>query len=180
MEKDCLIVIFIIIAVFLSSCTTQQETPQAVKNLQKFKFVTIEHPNTQAPSFTLTDNKGNKFTSESLKGKVYIIQGFAPGCSSCAREIATLNKVYSQFKDKGVEIISLDIASEDLSGALDAKKQFNGGDWHWAVDTDNVAIKLQMRTLESTYLVDKEGIMRYKDESITDLDALLKEIEKLI
>ena len=180
MKKDCLIVIFIIIAVFLSSCTTQQETPQAIKNLQKFKLATVEHPGIRAPDFILNDDNGNQLTSNSLKGKVYIIQGFAPGCSSCAREIATLNKVYSQFKDKGLEIISLDVASEDISGAINTKKQFNGGDWHWAIDSDNVAIKLEMRTLESTYLVDKEGIIRYKDESITDSDTLLQEIEKLV
>lgn len=176
-----ILLIFLIVSlVFLLSCTAKsQEVPQAVKNLEKFKFVTIENPNKPSPSFTLTDDKGNQLTSNGLKGKVYILQGFAPGCSSCAREIATLSKVYSKFKDK-VEIISLDIASEDLSGALDTKEQFNGGDWIWTIDTDNVAIKFEMRTLESTYLIDKEGIIRYKDESISDIDILSEEIEKLI
>ena len=108
------------------------------------------------------------------------MQGFAPGCSSCAREIATLNKVYDKFKDKGLEIISLDIASETIDGAIDTKTQFNGGDWRWTIDTDNVAVKFEMRTLESTYIIDKEGIIRYKDESISDSDILSKEIEKLI
>ena len=174
----------IIISVFLLGCNTNnsanQESHQAIKNLQKFKFVTIEHPNNPAPSFALTDDKGNKFTSNDLKGKIYIVQGFAPGCSSCAREITTLNKVYDKYKDKGLEIISLDVASEDISGAIDTKKQFNGGDWHWTVDLDNVAVKFEMRTLESTYIVDKEGVVRYKDETISDADILSQEIEKLI
>ena len=85
---------FIVIILFLLGCTKTQEVPQAVKNLEKFKFVTIENPNIPAPSFTLTNDKGRTFTSNDLKGKIYILQGFAPGCSSCAREIATLNKVY--------------------------------------------------------------------------------------
>ena len=154
--------------------------PQAIKNLQKFKFATIEHPNIPAPSFALTDDKGSKFTNNDLKGKVYILQGFAPGCSSCAREIATLNKVYNKFHEKGLEIISLDVASDDISGAIETKKQFNGGDWHWVVDLDNVAVKFGIRTLESTYIVDKEGIIQYKDETISDSDVLSQEIEKLI
>ena len=184
MIKKYFIWIFATFFLFLLGCstTTRQtdDTPQAVKNLQKFKLVTIEHPNTPAPSFTLTDDKGNTFTSNDLKGKVYILQGFAPGCSSCAREIATLNKVYEKFKDKGLEIISLDIASETIDGAINTKKQFNGGDWRWTLDTDNVAIKFEMRTLESTYIVDKQGIIRYKDESISNSDILSQEIEKLI
>ena len=174
-------IFFVIIVLFLLGCTTQNsEVPAAVKNLERFKTITVEHPSTKAPSFELTDDEGSKLASEGLKGKVYIIQGFAPGCSSCAREIATLNKVYEKYKDKGLEIISLDIASNDISSALDTKEQFNGGDWRWALDTDDLAIKLGMRTLESTYIVDKEGIIRYKDESISDANILGKEIEKLI
>jgi len=173
--------LFLIFAIFLLGCTAKnQEVPEAVKNLQKFKFATIEHPNEPAPSFKLTDDKGNTFTSNDLRGKVYMLQGFAPGCSSCAREIVTLNKVYDQFKDKGLEIISLDISSETIEGAIDSKKQFNGGDWHWTIDTDNVAVNFKMATLESTYIVDKEGIIRYKDESISNSDILLEEVEKLI
>ena len=181
MKHKHLLLFFIAIMLTLLGCSSKtQETPQAVKNLQKFKFVTIEHPNIQAPSFALIDDKGNTFTSSDLKGKVYILQGFAPGCSSCAREIATLNKVYEKFHDKNLEIISLDIASEDIRGALDTKRQFNGGDWHWTLDADNVAIKFEMRTLESTYIIDKAGIIKYKDESISDSNILSKEIEKLI
>ena len=175
-------IIFLVLILLISSgCNSaNQQTTDSLKNLQKFTLVSIEHPNTAAPSFTLTDDKGNKFTSTDLKGKVYILQGFAPGCSSCAREIATLNKVYSKFHDKGLEIISLDVASDDISGAISTKKQFNGGDWRWAVDLDNVAVKFAIRTLESTYIVDKEGIIKYKDEIISDPNILSQEIEKLI
>lgn len=167
-------------AIFAIGCTKAEEVPQAVKNLEKFKFITIEHPDILAPIFELTDDKKNKFTSNDLKGRVYIVQGFAPGCSSCAREIAALNKVHNQFKEKGLEIISLDIVSEDIKGALDTKERFNGGDWRWAIDSDNVAVKFGMSTLESTFIVDKEGIIRYKDESLSDSEILSQEIVKLI
>ena len=177
MRKMLLILIF---AIFVIGCTKTQEVPDAVKNLERFKTITIEHPSTKAPSFELTDDKGSKLTSEGLKGKVYILQGFAPGCSSCAREIATLNKVYEKFHDSDLEIISLDIASEDISGAIDTKQQFNGGDWIWTIDSDNVAIKFEMRTLESTYIIDKAGIIKYKDEIISDSNSLAQEVEKLI
>lgn len=184
MIKKYFIWIFATLSLFLLGCstTTRQtdDTPQAVKNLQKFKFITVEHPNIAAPYFTLTDDKGTRLDNKGLKGKVYVIQGFAPGCSSCAREIATLNKVYDKFKDKNFEIISLDIASEDFSGVIETKERFNGGDWRWTIDTDNVAVKFEMKTLESTYVVDKDGVIRYKDESITDLDTILQEIEKLV
>ena len=181
MKKSTILFFVIALVLFLEACASNiREAPQAVKNLQKFKFATIEHPNNPVPLFTLTDDKGNKFTNSGLIGKVYILQGFAPGCSSCAREIATLNKVYNKFHNKGLEIISLDVASEDISGAIATKKQFNGGDWRWTIDTDNVAINFGIFTLESTYIGDKEGLIRYKDETISDADILSQEIEKLV
>ncbi|MBI2654076.1 TlpA family protein disulfide reductase [Candidatus Woesearchaeota archaeon] len=174
-------IFFVIIALFLLGCsTTTQQAPDPLKNLQKFTVGAPEYPNKPAPSFTLTDDKGVTFTNNDLKGKVYMLQGFAPGCSSCAREIATLNKVYERLHDKGLEIISLDVLSEDINGALDTKEQFNGGDWRWTVDLDQVAVKFGMRTLESTYIVDRDGIIRYKDEIISDPNALAQEVEKLI
>ena len=177
MKKILLILIFVI---FVIGCTKAEEIPDAVKNLEKFRYVTIEHPNTKAPSFTLSDGSGTIFTDQDLKGKIYIIQGFTPGCSSCAREIATLRSVYEKFKDKNLEIISMDIGGNDINGALDTKERFNGGGWIWTFDSDDVAVKLQMKTLESTYIIDKEGIIRYKDESLSDSGILSEEIEKLI
>jgi|SRR3989338_5263531 len=180
MKKILLMILIFIFAIFAIGCTKTEEVPAAVKNLERFKYITIEYPNNPAPSFTLTDDKGNILTNDNLKGKVYILQGFAPGCSSCAREIATLGRVYEKFKDKNLEVISIDIGSNDINGALDTKERFNGGDWLWTFDSDDVAIKLQMRTLESTYIIDKEGIIRYKDESLSDSNILSQEIEKLI
>ena len=179
--KTISFLVLTIFMVFLSACNSKSdELPAAVRNLEKFKFATIDHPNITAPSFTLTDNKNNKISNEVLKGKMYIVQGFAPGCSSCAQEIATLNKIYNKYHSKGLEIISLDVASSDISSALETKEKFNGGDWRWAIDTDEVAIKFKIATLESTYIIDREGVIRYKDESISDSDILSQEIEKLI
>lgn len=181
MRNKILSIIFVVTILFLLGCsTTTQQAPDPLKNLQKFTVGAPEYPNKPAPSFTLTDDKGVTFTNNDLKGKVYMLQGFAPGCSSCAREIATLSKVYEKFHNKDFEIISLDVLSEDINGALDTKEQFNGGDWRWAVDLDNVAVKFGMRTLESTYIVDKDGLIRYKDEIISDANALAQEVEKLI
>ena len=179
--KTNLVLVFAIFMVFLSACSSKSdEVPAAVKNLEKFKFATIEHPNIAAPLFTLTDDKNNKISNDALKGNIYILQGFAPGCSSCAREISTLNKLYDKYRSKGLEIISLDVASNDISGALETKKRFEGGDWHWTLDLDNVAVRFGIASLESTYIVDRNGIIRYKDETISDVDALSQEIEKLI
>src|SRR3989338_1749053 len=174
------IIILILLIVLLAGCTQTSEKPDALKNLEKFKMATIEAPNIPAPNFKLTDSNGKELTNENLKGKVYILQGYTYGCTSCAEEIATLNKIYTKYKDKGVEIISMDIVSDDIEIALETKKKYNGGDWHWALDSDNVAVKLEMKSLESTYIIDKEGIIRYKDETLSDANILSKEIEKLI
>ncbi|HLC61354.1 MAG TPA: TlpA disulfide reductase family protein [Candidatus Nanoarchaeia archaeon] len=174
-------IILILLIVLLVGCTQKAEqVPKAVSNLEKFKMATIESPNIPAPNFKLTDSNGNELTNENLNGKVYLLQGYTYGCTSCAEEVATLNKIYTKYNGKGVEIISMDIVSEDIETALETKKKYNGGDWHWALDNDDVAVKFKMKSLESTYIIDKDGVIRYKDEAISDADVLSKEIEKLI
>src|SRR3989338_5089310 len=173
---------FIIIVIAGCSQKTQENTQvnNEFDRLQKLSDMAVKHPNNEIPDFQLTDNKGFNVTRASMKGKVYIIQGFAPGCSSCAKEIETLNKIYEKFRGKEFDIISLDVASETIEGAVETKNQFNGGDWRWAIDTDNVALKLKMESLESTYIMDRDGIIKYKDEKISNADELSKEIETII
>ena len=37
-----------------------------------------------------------------------------------------------------------------------------------------------MESLESTYIMDRDGIIKYKDEKISNADELSKEIETII
>ena len=176
--------IFVLAILILSGCSKNNSSDAHTDVHENFKTVGVinfvGYPNTEAPQFRLTDQNGKELTDENMKSKVYIIQGYSFGCSSCAQEVASLNKVWEKYKGKGIEIISMDLFSEDMESAMETKKLYNGGDWHWTLDNDDVAVKFAMASLETTLIVDKDGIIRYKDEIISNADDLSKEIDKLI
>lgn len=172
----------IFVIIFLVGCKPEKinSSSDPLQNIRRSLLATIERPNTPVPEFTLKDINGNVIKNTDLKNKPYIIQGFTFGCASCAKEVATLNKVYNEYKDKGLEIISVDISGEDNEGVMETKERFNGGDWIWALDTDNVGVKFGMKSLESTYLINKNGNIIYVDHILTDPEILSEEIKKII
>ncbi len=62
------------------------------------------------------DNSGEKYSKQSMLGKVYMIDFWATWCGPCVGEMETMHKVFEKFKDKGFEILSLslDAKSDDV------------------------------------------------------------------
>lgn len=64
--------------------------------------------------FSIAPVSGNglNYTSESMRGKYLLVDFWATWCVPCIREIPGLEKAYSQFADKGLEIWSISFDKE--------------------------------------------------------------------
>lgn len=60
-----------------------------------------------APAVTFERSHGEFKGLESLKGKVVILDFFAHWCGPCIRSFPDMKKLYSDYKDKGLEIVGL-------------------------------------------------------------------------
>ena len=170
----------VVILLLIGCAKPKNNNTDPLTNIKKSLFASIERPNIPVPEFKITDINGKVITNEEFKNIAYIVQGFTYGCSSCEHEVKTLNEIYSQYKDKGLEIITIDINGESNENVRDTKEKYNGGDWIWAYDTDNIGVKFGMKSLESTYLINKEGIIVYADSILTEPDVLAEEVKKVI
>ncbi len=63
----------------------------------------------QAPEFSLKNKDGKEVSLASLKGKVVVLNFWATWCPPCRAEIPDFKRVYSAYKDKGVEIIGVSL-----------------------------------------------------------------------
>lgn len=62
-----------------------------------------------APDFTLTTPEGKEVSMYSLKGKLKIIDFWASWCGPCRMENPNMVKLYNDFKDKGLVIMSVSL-----------------------------------------------------------------------
>jgi peroxiredoxin len=134
-----------------------------------------------APSFTFTALDGQKFTSESLKGKVVMVNFWATSCVTCIKEMPQMTETYNKYKDQGLEFVAVAMSYDPpnyvLNYAETRKLPFKV-----ALDTQGEIAKSfgDVKLTPTTYVIDKEGriIKRYVGEP--EFPQLHKLLEKAL
>ncbi len=67
------------------------------------------------PPFKLVDLDGNVHDSQEYAGKPLIINFWGTFCPPCRKEMPALQAVYEEWKDKGVELIGINLSEDKLS-----------------------------------------------------------------
>ena len=65
--------------------------------------------NAVAPDFTLQTPEGEDVALYDVKGKLKIIDFWASWCGPCRMENPNMVKLYAEFKDKGLSVISVSL-----------------------------------------------------------------------
>ena len=61
------------------------------------------------PDWTLPDEHGKTITLSALKGKYVLVDFWYSGCTWCRKMTPGLKRIYSELKDKGLEIVSVSV-----------------------------------------------------------------------
>jgi cytochrome c biogenesis protein CcmG, thiol:disulfide interchange protein DsbE len=128
------------------------------------------------PAFRLAQlQAGDKFISaEDMRGKVWLLNVWASWCVSCRQEHPVLIDL---DKQKKIAIIGLNY-KDDRAAAMAWLTQ-NGGDPYLvsAVDADGrVGIDFGVYGVPETFLIDKNGVIRYKHIGPVTAEALKTKI----
>lgn len=131
-----------------------------------------------APDVTFIDLKGEKISTQSLRGKVVMVNFWATSCVTCVKEMPAMVDTYNKYKGKGLEFVAVAMQYDPPNYVINftetRKLPFtvaldSGGD---------IAKSFGDVTLTpTTFVIDKDGkiIKRYVGEpKFSDLHALLE------
>lgn len=122
----------------------------------------------QAPNFVLTDLNGKKHQLSDYKGQGVLLNFWGTWCPPCKKEMPALNEAYKVFEDKGVQVISINIAQSDFE-VRDFVSSY-GLDFPMTIDqTKSVMRAYNVDQLPATFLIDSNGkIKRILTYGITE------------
>ncbi|MDX8364792.1 thiol-disulfide oxidoreductase ResA [Cytobacillus sp. IB215665] len=110
----------------------------------------------QAPDFVLTDLEGNTHRLSDYKGQGVFLNFWGTWCKPCELEMPYMNNQYQYFKDKGVEIIAVDIDESEFSVKKFVDK--HGLTFPVVIDEDSQVMNAyDVGNLPTTFLIDKDG-----------------------
>lgn len=142
-------------------------------------FTVNRQPLAAAPPVTFISLTGQKISTDSLRGKVVMVNFWATSCVACVREMPQMVDTYNKFKGQGLEFVAVAMKYDPPNYVINftetRKLPFivaldSGGDIAMAFN--------DVQMTPTTYVIDKQGriIKRYVGEpDFAALHVLLKE-----
>lgn len=134
-----------------------------------------------APVVTYTTLSGEKVTSESLRGKVVMVNFWATSCVTCIKEMPDMVRTYDKYKGQGLEFIAVAMSYDPPNYVLNYA-QTRSLPFKVALDTQGDIARSfgDVKLTPTTFVIDKKGniIKRYVGEP--EFPSLHQLIEKAL
>ncbi len=132
----------------------------------------------RAPLFRIRDMDGHIIDLSQFQNRVVLLDFWATWCKPWEMELERLKRHYRKYKDQGFEIIglNLDFDLDLLRSFLQTRKitwpqVATGEGWRMPL------VELyHVKSLPKNFLLDRSGVIRYKDLYGRDLDARVAEL----
>jgi peroxiredoxin len=118
-----------------------------------------------AMPFSTEATDGKPISTEGLKGKIVLLDFWASWCGPCKREMPNVMKVYNEFHDKGFEIVGISLDNDRNSFEAYVREQmmpwrqiYDGKGWQ-----AEIGQMYGVGSIPATYLLDRQGKIRYKN-----------------
>jgi len=123
------------------------------------------------PDLTIEQLSGKSLNVASYRGKVLLLDVWASWCVPCKQELPMLDDLATRLRSKGVEIlaVSVDEQRENVDRFLNSRNK-----WSLTIAHDprgQVADRLQPEKMPTSYMVDRQGVIRYVNLGFVPSDA---------
>ncbi len=156
-----LVILMISVGLFILFLIAK-ETPRTAKIIREGDL---------APEFRLPSPDGKLSDLSEYRGRVVMLHFWATWCPPCVDEIPTLERLYRTFSGKDFELLAVS-ADEDGAEAVTPFMRRNGLTLPVLLDPNRSIAKLYGTfKYPETYILDRNGIVRYKAIGARDWTA---------
>lgn len=114
----------------------------------------------RAPDFTLKTPSGDSYTLAELQGQAVLINVWATWCPPCRSEMPAIQKMYEEYKDDGFIVLAVNSTVQDNPFDIPPfMEEFNLTFPILLDETGEVARAYQVRSLPSSYFINRQGII---------------------
>ena len=124
-----------------------------------------------APEITVQRMSGKSVSVSSYRGQVLLLDVWASWCGPCKQELPMLDDIAARLRGKGVEVLAVSVDQE-----RDNVVKFLGSRGRWSLTIAHdprgeIADRLQPEKMPTSYIIDREGIIRYVNYGFVPSDA---------
>ena len=113
------------------------------------------------PDFFATDLDGNSISLQDYRGKVVLLDFWAVWCIPCLEEMPNVKKVYANYKDKGFDIIGINLDDNEVKLRSYLKK--NKILWRQVFSGKGplspIAQQYNLPGIPASWLIDRDGTL---------------------
>jgi len=135
-----------------------------------------------APDFELQTTSGATIKLSDLRSRAVLVNLWATWCPPCRAEMQSIEKIYSEYKDQGFVVLSVNMTYQDDPSKVIPFITEQGLTYPILLDeTGNMANTYQMRSLPTSFFIDREGIIAEVVIGGPMAEALLRtRVEKIL
>jgi peroxiredoxin len=134
-----------------------------------------------APKATFNTLNGEQLTTESLRGKVVLVNFWATSCGSCIAEMPQMVGTFNKYRERGFEMVAVAM-SYDPPQYVQNYTETRQLPFTVALDTNGSNAKAfgDVQLTPTAFLIDKDGNILKRFVGIPDEAGLHKLIEKAL
>ena len=113
------------------------------------------------PDFTLQTLEGETVSLSDMRGQAVLVNLWATWCPPCRAEMPAMQKMYAEYKEQGFVILAVNMTYQDTQSAVLPFAQEYGLTFPILLDkTGAIGNKYELRSLPSSFFIDRDGIIQ--------------------
>lgn len=113
-----------------------------------------------APDFSLNTASGETYTLSELKGQAVLVNMWATWCPPCRAEMPAMENMYQEYKDQGFVVLAVNNTFQDNPFDIAPfTEEYNLTFPILLDETGDTARAYQVRSLPSSYFINRQGVI---------------------